>query len=692
MKWLLVVFGILSLLAAPAVRAQETQEDGGIDVHKHTIMRPDPETRWKWYQEYLNAPPSHIDPTLGSGGGGAPTTKPVPLLLDHITYTPSERNQSDCGNCWVWAGTALAETKHSVENGVKDRLSIQWFDSNFYGWYNPVDKGNEGSACNGGNLAGFVVFYNSHVFAPWSNKDAYFQDGSGSPTNGGPPNVAASKISGTPSYGGDIDSLVAHTIPTLNVDQATAISNIKNVLGQNKAVAFDFTLPTTKAWNEFNSFWDKKSESTTWDPDKYCGKNEDDGNGSHYVTIVGYDDSDSNPDKHYWIVLNSWGTTKSRGSGLFRMKMNMNYGCTETALDKNKNKTVYTNRSFENLETAGGKVPFYDTNRLFMSDIWASQGSVHDTISYTDKTAGGSWSSTWWGMGGDSDTTPALATFNTRQYMAAKGAGNGTISIWSVGPDGIWSSPTQLSGGTTDGAPALVTYRNKLYLFKKDAGKTTISYKYMNTSGTWSKWSTVPKSKTQHSPAAAVYNDQLHVLETGAGGQVCLNSMKTDGTWVGWIHLYGNMGNLITDAAPAATVFNNILYVVAKGAVQKSPAYSDKISFVVSAGDVRGPNWNTWSVINGANTAHGPMIGTGPDVNTLNVTIAGETTTNLYTQTYVQGQGWGTGWVQIPNMTSNAAPSLNTYWFSLTGDSMVEGLAAIEAGVAGASKELSHDK
>jgi len=666
---LLVALCFMFSLAATVVWAQEAQPDNSIGVSKHPVMRPDPETRQRLYQEILNAPASHIDLPLKDI---APTYPPALLLLDNITYTPSERDQGGCGNCFVWAATALLETKHSFENGVKDRLSIQYYDSASYDG-KPTD-----SACYGGNLGGVVSFYNSHVFVPWSNKNAYFQDG-----NGGPP-IPASSISTNPNYNGNPNAFEAATVPTTNVDQATAISNIKNLLNQNEAVIFFYWLPTTAAWNSFNSFWDNDSESAVWDPDSVCGQTEDSGAGGHWVTIVGYDDSDSkDPDDHYWILLNSWGAPGNRPNGLFRMKIKMNYQC----IEKDTSNNTWWNRSFQNVETAsGGLIPFFDTNSLFMSDVWASQGSVHDTISYTDKAAGGKWSYTWWGMGGDSDTAPALATFNTRQYMAAKGADNGTISIWSVGPDGIWSSPSQVSGGTTDGAPALVTYRNTLYLFKKDAGNTTISYKHMNTSGSWSKWYSVPGSATNYSPAAVVYNDQLQILETGTDGQVCLNSMQSDGTWVGWIHLYGNQGNLITDAAPAATVFNNILYVAAKGAAQKPPAYSDKISFVVSTGDVRGPNWNTWSVIKGASTAHGPMIGTGPDVNTLNVTIAGQTSSNLYTRTYVKGTGWSSGWSQIPNMTSNSAPSLNTYWFPLTGDSVVEGLAGIRAGV-GASKE-----
>lgn len=35
---------------------------------------------------------------------------------------------------------------------------------------------------------------------------------------------------------------------------------------------------------------------------------------------------------HYWIVLNSWGTTTNRPKGIFRVKMYANYGCTFSRL------------------------------------------------------------------------------------------------------------------------------------------------------------------------------------------------------------------------------------------------------------------------------------------------------------------------------------------------------------------------
>ena len=66
---------------------------------RHPIMRPDRETFQKWIASYENAPLAHINPYLTEGSLGSYS------VLSHLKYTPSERDQGYCGNCWAWAGT-----------------------------------------------------------------------------------------------------------------------------------------------------------------------------------------------------------------------------------------------------------------------------------------------------------------------------------------------------------------------------------------------------------------------------------------------------------------------------------------------------------------------------------------------------------------------------------------------------------
>ncbi len=243
-------------------------------------------------------------------------------LLSYISYVPSQRNQGSCGNCWVWASTGAVEVAKTVQTGTKDRLSIQYFNSNY--------NGGTGSywACNGGWAEYFANFHNSapyKQFIPWSNRNASYYDGtacsSGSCSAG--TKMPASYITTTPNY--PITSISTSAVNTYGITQSQAINNIKAQIDQNKAVWWGYFLPDSSAWNAFYTFWGSQPETALWNPDPYNGKAYTSTGGGHAVLIVGYDDSSANPDEWYWVVLNSWGTTANRPNGLFRLKMKMNY-------------------------------------------------------------------------------------------------------------------------------------------------------------------------------------------------------------------------------------------------------------------------------------------------------------------------------------------------------------------------------
>ncbi len=247
------------------------------------------------------------------------TTLGSKSLLSNIQYTPSERNQGNCGNCWVWASTGVIENALTVQNGIKDRLSIQYFDSNYNGGSAIT------GACNGGWASTFANFHSTSGFKqviPWSNTNAYYNDryacsyGCGAQT-------PASSIATSPNY--PITSISTSWISTNGVSQAQAIANIKAQIDANKAVWWAFFLPDSSSWSAFNSFWAYQTESTLWNPDPYNNIAYGSSGGGHAVVIVGYDDTSSDPNQRYWLVLNSWGSNSKRPNGLFRLKMNMDY-------------------------------------------------------------------------------------------------------------------------------------------------------------------------------------------------------------------------------------------------------------------------------------------------------------------------------------------------------------------------------
>jgi C1A family cysteine protease len=242
-------------------------------------------------------------------------------LLSYITYTPAERNQGYCGDCWQWASTGAMEIEHAVRNNVKTRLSVQYINSNYNG-------GAAGSACCGGSLYGYTTWYNGDTAhrtpIPWANTNAGFGD-----LNrycGVATAVSASSISTSPNY--PLTSMTYSVISTTGVGQSTAVANIKSQINANKAVWYGFTDNTTGMGN-FQSFFAYQNENQIYDPDPWANAlwNGNDPEG-HAVLIVGYNDTDPNPSNAYWVVLNSWGNPSGRPNGLFRLKMYMNYDST----------------------------------------------------------------------------------------------------------------------------------------------------------------------------------------------------------------------------------------------------------------------------------------------------------------------------------------------------------------------------
>ncbi|VVB72705.1 Papain family cysteine protease [uncultured archaeon] len=291
-----------------------------VSIDTHPVMRPSPEEAGRWTEQYNMSPGAYISPTLAAEMEEAPGA--YFSLLDLLKYAPTERNQGNCGNCWAWAGTGAMEIDYARQLGVVDRFSVQYLVSN----YNQ-GCGSSGACC-GGWLSDLASFYKSKKMAvPWSNANALYKEGSGG--CGGCSKVSASSISTNPNY--PLCAITSKTIPTQGVAKEAAISNIKNVLQQGKAIWFGFFLPDSESWTDFKSFWSNRPESYVWQPDFACGSEYSySSGGGHAVLCVGYDDTD--PKNRYWIMLNSWGTTAGRPAGLFRLNMDMSYDCEYSGL------------------------------------------------------------------------------------------------------------------------------------------------------------------------------------------------------------------------------------------------------------------------------------------------------------------------------------------------------------------------
>ena len=309
-----ILIGLLTLLLSLSL-----MNDMAFSQEGQSVMHPDQATLQRWINDYETAPKAPIDEQIQlrltqAAAQGVGTSL---SLLNYIQYTPSERNQAWCGDCWAWAATGVMEIALNVNNGIKDRLSVQFLNSCY-------NSGTGSSyACCGGWLSYVASFYSGKGCAiPWSNTNASFQDGGQYQQCGYSTARTCSTIATTPKY--PITSISENTISTQGAAQATAIANIKNVLNQNKGVWFGFFLYD---FDVFRTFWNNYGESAIWNPDTACGYTYTSNGGGHAVLIVGYNDDDADPNNHYWLVLNSWGSSALRPNGLFRMKMNINYSC-----------------------------------------------------------------------------------------------------------------------------------------------------------------------------------------------------------------------------------------------------------------------------------------------------------------------------------------------------------------------------
>ena len=269
----------------------------------YPVMKISRETIERWGEEYNNAELVFIDPDLAEEIQATETYS----ILDLLDYDPETRSQGRCGNCWAWPSTAVLAIALNVQEGIKDRLSVQFMNTcgEFYS-----SGGSKIECCGGGNIEMLANFYSNTNFAiPWSNTMAHWHDDVHFNCR-----TDCNEISKTPNYPiYDIDGVV---IPTRNVPEDEAIENIKNVLHQQKGVYFSVMYPDLVNLDSFSDMWKNDAEDDSYDLDYYCGNewNDEEAVG-HALLIVGYKDVEGTEDD-YWIVLNSWGTTDNRPNGL----------------------------------------------------------------------------------------------------------------------------------------------------------------------------------------------------------------------------------------------------------------------------------------------------------------------------------------------------------------------------------------
>lgn len=255
-----------------------------------------------------------VVPVTDAGRALSPGAKD---LLGHIVNVPAERVQGPVDTCWVWAATAVVEVALDVQEGVRDRLSIEYFDASYRGGGGPGWAGERG----------WVNQYAMHLAAnpilvPWSNENASYRDGTMRCRAEGRAAIDASVIATDPHY--SVERCSSRRVSTWRVGTRTAVANIRAELDADRALFVGFTLPNETARMAFRDYWNNGTEADVWDPSPWLSASGDGTAFSHAVACVGYDTRD--PENRYWVMLNSWGTANGRrSSGTFRMRMEIDY-------------------------------------------------------------------------------------------------------------------------------------------------------------------------------------------------------------------------------------------------------------------------------------------------------------------------------------------------------------------------------
>jgi len=298
------------------------------------VFTPDYQELEEYANDYANA--GVYDSYLDATSPG------FPMFVDNEFPKTSyaDWDQGSCGNCWVWAGTAVVAQSYGLNSGVDAPISVQFFNSNY-------NNGNIGQvkphdwACTGGDPETFADIYNHSFYQsdpnlpfviPWTNDNATYEDYNIIDAPNTTTNMPKDRISTTPHF--RFSSMQAKSGVKNPANTTETINDLTEILAEHRVIAYSIFWPNNSTLDTFRDFWENYSQDTIYDPSNTDGLEWTNGDG-HTMVIVGYDKTSSNPDNWYWIVQNSWGTSSNRQYGQFRLKMNMDYNASYYTLNGN---------------------------------------------------------------------------------------------------------------------------------------------------------------------------------------------------------------------------------------------------------------------------------------------------------------------------------------------------------------------
>ena len=247
-KKIFVIF-IISLFSLVnfATTGEKISEVIDTNYEIRPVMKVDSITLEKWKKDYDTAEKAFINPDLAEEIQATSSFS----ILDYLDYIPSERNQGWCSNCWAWPATAIMGIALYVQEGVFERLSVQYINSC------GTIVGSE--CCEAGSLETFTKFYkNTDKAIPWSNENAHWQD------DRAQCRTSCDSISTEPNY--PISYIFRRSIQTHDMPEEETIYNIKNILHQKRGVYFSWYLPDMDYREHFGDFWSNQDEEYIYNP------------------------------------------------------------------------------------------------------------------------------------------------------------------------------------------------------------------------------------------------------------------------------------------------------------------------------------------------------------------------------------------------------------------------------------------
>jgi serine protease len=259
-----------------------------------------------------------------------------------------------------------------------------------------------------------------------------------------------------------------------------------------------------------------------------------------------------------------------------------------------------------------------------------------------------------------SNQGPELLEFDGRLYETVRDYNTGQIKIRST-DDGVFNGEPNESwstapNGYTSSTPALAEFDGRLYIAVRGSSTNRIYTKSMNTSNEWDSSWTYSSGATGASVGMTTFNSHLYQAVKGISGNQIYIRSSDDGNFDGeideqWYQISGATQNGIELES-----FDGRLYMSVSGVTSNAVYIRSTADGTFTTGD-SSENWNVY----GGKTSGRPSLAVHDGY--LYQAVVGQSTPYIYTRFSSDGSSWTT-WSTFTGTTGNP-PSIGT--FSVTG-------------------------